>query len=383
VTVSFSIDAPAAGGTDEMVALLRESIERYTADNYSFEQRWAALRSARRYSEKAWSDYAALGWLALRLPEDSGGLAARATTTAPLMEAVGAKLLLEPILASVILCTGLVLKRASASQRSEILPRLADGSLRLALAHEESLQAGAPTSCACEYRQGVLYGNKVAVLHGDCADQYIVSAKNIDAGGNLSLFLVDATAPGVARRAFPLLDGRGAANLSFVGAAAQSFEPAALEADAEALAECMQEAAVALCSEAFGVIRVLNATTLQYLKVRKQFGKTIGSNQALQHRMVEMYMLEQEVRAFTLSAQRALMAGEGARARIISGARAFTCGAVRHIAAEAVQMHGGIGITDELDVSHYYRRAQVVSTLFGNRDFHLARFGVQSGSRHS
>jgi alkylation response protein AidB-like acyl-CoA dehydrogenase len=299
------------------------------------------------------------------------------------MEAVGANLMLEPILASVILCTGLVLKRAAATQRSEILPRLADGSLRLALAHQESLQANAPTLCACEFRQGALYGNKVAVLHGDCADRFIVSARDVDAGGKLSLFLVEATAPGVARRGFSLLDGRGAANLSFAGAKAQSFAPAALDADVEALAECMQEAAVALCSEALGVIRVLNATTLQYLKVRKQFGRAIGSNQALQHRMVEMYMLEQEVRALTLAAQRALQEGGAGSARIISGARAFTCGAARHVAAEAVQMHGGIGITDELDVSHYYRRAQVLGTLFGNRDFHLACFAVQPGSCRS
>jgi alkylation response protein AidB-like acyl-CoA dehydrogenase len=373
-------DVVAAGGADETVALLRESIERYTADNYSFEQRWTALRGARRYSERAWCDYAAMGWLALRLPEDSGGLAAGATAVAALMEAVGARLMLEPILASVILCTGLVLKRASESQRSELLPRLADGTLRLALAHQESLRADAPTSCACEYRRGVLTGNKVAVLHGDCADRLIVSANNVDAGGELSLFLVDAAAPGVACRAFSLLDGRGAANFSFAGAAAQAFAPAAPDADAAALAECLEEAAVALCSEAFGVIRVLNAATLQYLKARKQFGRAIGSNQALQHRMVEMYMLEQEVRALILAAQRALQEGAAGRARIISGARAFTCGAARYIAAEAVQMHGGIGITDEVDVSHYYRRAQVLGTLFGNRDFHLARFGVKPTS---
>jgi hypothetical protein len=375
VNASTHIEA-ADTGADGTVAMLRESIERYTADNYSFEQRWTALRSARRYSEKAWSDYAAMGWLALRLPEDSGGLAARAITTAPLMEAVGARLLLEPILASVILGTGLLLKRAAATQLSEILPHLADGSLRLALAHQESLQASAQTPCDCEFRQGVLHGKKLAVLHGDCADRLIVSAKNGDAGGSLSLYLVDANAPGVTCQSFPLLDGRGAANLSFDGAAAQSFAPASPDADAEALAECLQEAAVALCSEALGVIRVLNAATLQYMKVRKQFGKVIGGNQALQHRMVEMYMLEQEVRAFSLAAQRALQEHDTGRARIISGARAFTCGAARHIASEAVQMHGGIGITDELDVSHYYRRAMVIGTLFGNRDFHLARFAA-------
>ncbi|MFL6599882.1 MAG: acyl-CoA dehydrogenase family protein [Steroidobacteraceae bacterium] len=362
-------------GTDDMVAMLRESIERYTADHYSFEQRWTALRVGCGYSERAWSDYAAMGWLALRLPEEIGGLAAQATTTAPLMEAVGAKLLLEPILASVILCTGLVLKRADAAQRADMLPRLADGSLRLALAHHESLRAGAQTPCECEHRNGALYGHKLAVLHGDCADRFIVSARNADAGGRLALYLVDANATGVTSRSFSLLDGRGAANLRFEAAAAESFAAAASpDADAKALAECLHEAAVALCSEALGAMRALNAATLQYLKVRKQFGNPIGVNQALQHRMVEMYMLEQEVRALGLAAQRALMGPVEGREHIISAARAFTCSAARRVAAEAVQMHGGIGISDELDVSHYYRRLMVNGTLFGNRELHLSRF---------
>lgn len=362
---------------DETVAMLRDGIERYTNEHYSFEQRWNALRSARSYSEQAWTDYAEMGWLAFRLPEDAGGLAAEASATAPLMEAVGARLLMEPILMSTILCTGLIAKRASDAQKAEMFPRLADGSLKLALAHQESLSASADSesigAVACEYRDGTLVGSKQAVLHGDCADRFIVSA--MEADGQLRLCLVDTAAAGLRRRTFRLLDGRGAANLSFTGAQAEPLAaPGALEADAEALADALDEAAVALCSEALGAISALNATTNQYLKIRKQFGKVIGANQALQHRMVEMYMLQQEVRALSLAAQQALDSREEQRDRIISGARAFTCGAARRIAAEAVQMHGGIGITDELDVSHYYRRLMVIGTLFGNRDCHLDRF---------
>jgi alkylation response protein AidB-like acyl-CoA dehydrogenase len=183
----------------------------------------------------------------------------------------------------------------------------------------------------------------------------------------------------VARQGFRLLDGRGAANLRFDGAPADSFAAAASsDADAEALAECLQEAAVALCCEAWGAIRALNATTVRYLKTRQQFGRPIGANQALQHRMVEMYMLEQEVRALSLAAQRALSGPIVGRERIISGARAFTCQAARYVAAESVQMHGGVGISDELDVSHYYRRVMVIGTLFGNRDCLLARFAERS-----
>jgi alkylation response protein AidB-like acyl-CoA dehydrogenase len=187
--------------------------------------------------------------------------------------------------------------------------------------------------------------------------------------------LVDAAANGLSRRDFRLIDGRGAANLSFSAVRAEALAaPGAIDADAAALLDALDEAAVALCSEALGAISALNAATSQYLKIRKQFGKVIGANQTLQHRMVEMYMLQQEVRALSLAAQQALDRREPQRGRIISGARAFTCGAARRIAAEAVQMHGGIGITDELDVSHYYRRLMVIGTLFGNRDCHLDRF---------
>lgn len=360
---------------DETIAVLRDSIERYTAEHYSFEQRWSALRGARGYSERAWADYAEMGWLALRLPEEEGGMAAQAQGIAPLMQAVGARLLLEPILTSAILCTGLVLKRASDAQRAEMLPKLADGSLKLALAHQETASATVTSPVACEYRDGALRGRKLAVLHGDCADRYIVSAK--DATGRVVLCLVDAHPTGLARHSFRLLDGRGAANLELDGAAAQALgAPGPVDADAAALAESFDEAAVALCSEALGAISALNAATNQYLKVRRQFGKPIGANQALQHRMVEMYMLQQEVRALSLAAQRALISPGVERVRIICGARAFTCGAARRVASEAVQMHGGIGITDELDVSHYYRRLMVIGTLFGNRDFHLQRFAA-------
>lgn len=364
---------------DETVAMLRDGIERYTNEHYSFAQRWNALRSVRGYSEQAWNDYAEMGWLALRLPEEAGGMAAEASTTAPLMEAVGARLLMEPLLTSAILCTGLICKRGSDAQKAELLPKLADGSLKLVLAHQESLSASmdgeALGAISCEYRDGVLQGSKQAVLHGDCADRLIVSAR--DGTGRLRLCLVDPAAAGVNRRNFRLLDGRGAANFSLNAARAEALgEPGAAEADAEALADALDEASVALCSEALGAISALNLATTQYLKLRKQFGKIIGANQALQHRMVEMYMLQQEVRALSLAAQQALDRREAQRDRIISGARAFTCSAARRIAAEAVQMHGGIGITDELDVSHYYRRLMVIGTLFGNRDCHLERFAL-------
>ena len=368
-------DQTSDSNADEIITMLRDSIERYTAEHYSFEQRWTALQSASAYSETAWSDYASFGWLALRLPEAEGGLNADAQALAQLMEAVGARLLLEPILASAIIGTGLVLKRANSAQQASWLSRLADGSLKLAFAHQETLNAANDTTIACECRHGALYGAKLAVLHGNCADKIIVTANNADADGRVALYMVDATAQGVTRQCFPLLDGRGAANLRFDGVLAERLDaPASADADAAALTATLQETAVALCSEALGAIHALNAATNQYLKVRKQFGRPIGANQALQHRMVEMYMLEQEARAMTIAAQRALSDAPAECARIVGGARAYISGAARKVAAEAVQMHGGMGVSDELDVSHYYRRLMVIGTLFGNRDYHLQKF---------
>lgn len=355
----------------ELVSMLRDSLGRYADEHYRFEQRREFLHSSARQSARAWQDYAELGWLALRLPEEQGGLAADAVAIGALMEVCGSHLMLEPLLASVVIGSGLVLKLGSAEQRATLLPALAQGQLRLALAHEEGVVAASGV-LETRHRDGRLHGRKLAVLHGDCAERLIVSA--LDEGGRLGLYLLDASDVGVQRQCYPLLDGRGAATIELRGALVEPLQSSTLAA-AVALDEALDEAAVALCAETLGILRALNAATCEYLKIRKQFGRTIGSNQALQHRMVEMFLLQEEVRALTADAQRALAepAGESRRRRI-SGARAYACGAARRIANEAVQMHGGIGVTEELNVSHYYRRLTVLNTLYGHRDHHLARF---------
>jgi len=348
---------------NDTIAMLRDSATRYAAEHYSFLQRHAVLKDPLGYSASAWSDYAAFGWLALRLPEDEGGIEADAAAIGALMEIAGARLLMEPLLASAVLSTGLLLKTASAAQRERLLPALADGSSIIALAHEDD--AGA----ACTLVDGRLSGRKLSVLHGDAAQRWIVSAR--DADGRTALCLVDAATAGVQRKPYRLVDGRGAATLSFDNCRVERLE----EGDAAAaLAETLDEAAVALCAEALGVVRSLVTTTCEYIKVRRQFGKTIGSNQVLQHRMVDMFLLQEDIRALVRSAQRALSGPAGERARIVSGAKAYIGNAARHVANEAVQMHGGLGVTDELDVSHYFRRVMVINGLFGSRDAHFSRF---------
>jgi alkylation response protein AidB-like acyl-CoA dehydrogenase len=353
----------------ETISMLRAMAQRYTSEHYDFLKRGKLLGKAPGFSEQAWSDYADFGWLALRLPEDDGGIDADAAAIGALMESAGSRLLMEPLLASAVLGTGLLLRQGSAAQRNEWLPKLANGSVKLAFAHDDDPHA------MCGLRDGRLTGSKRGVLHGDVADRLIVSARNERGEAVLCMVSTDAT-DAVQRSAYRLVDGRGAANIRFDNAKAEQLGEAGT-ATADAITFALDETAVALCAEAYGVITSLVTTTCEYLKVRKQFGKPIGTNQALQHRMVDMYLFQEEARALVDVAQAALTLPETERtqrSRIVSGARVYIGAAVRRVANEAVQMHGGLGITEELDVSHYFRRAMVIDGLFGSRDAHFDRF---------
>lgn len=356
----------------ETAGMLRDSASRYAADNYDFLQRHTVLTDPAGYSEKAWRDYAELGWLALRLPDDLGGLDADPLAVGALMEVVGSRLLMEPILASALVGTGLLRSQGSAAQQEALLPQLADGSLKLAFADAEAPGRGGERPC--QVRGGRISGRKIAVLHGDVADRLIVSAADTEKGGERALFLVDAKSAEIERHSYRFVDGRGAANLHFAGVPAERLEPEDGTPAASAIADVLDHATVASCAEALGIVRALVATTCEYLKIRKQFGQAIGTNQALQHRAVDMFLLQEEIAALTRAAQDALLLPAAERARTVSGAKAYISNAARKVANEAVQMHGGLGITEELDVSHYFRRLMVNAALFGSRDEHFARF---------
>jgi len=353
------------------VAMLRDSIAHYTDANYSFLQRRALLAQPSAFSTQAWRDYAELGWLALRLPEEQGGMDADARSIGVLMEHVGSHLLMEPLLVSTVLGTGLLLRQASEAQRAAWLPLVVEGSMTVVFAHQQ------PTERMCTWRDGRLFGQLDQVLHGDTADKLIVAAQ---ADSQPVLCVVDAAQ--VQRQTYRLVDGRSAASMAFKGVVTELLGTSQ-DTAAAAIALAHDEAHVALCAETLGVINRLVQATNAYLKIRTQFGRPIGSNQALQHRMVELYLLQQEAHALVDAAQDALMRQGGDRTRIIRGARAFIIHAARRIGNEAIQMHGGLGVTEELDISHYFRRLMVLATLFGNRDHHFSAFMAASGEQHS
>lgn len=349
--------------------LLRESLQRYAREKYGFDRRRERLASSAGFGRDAWHDYAQMGWLAIPLPAQDGGFGSAPQAIGALMEYAGQALALEPLFASVVLCGRLFGLAGDDPAARQALQSLADGSLTCALAHAEDAGDGMNGAVGARCRDGRLSGHKSIVLHGDQAGQLVVTAR--DGHGTPGLYLVDAEQPQVERTAYRLVDGRGAANLRFTDAAAR---PLAAGIDArELLARALEDASLALCAEALGASRALNALTLAYLKERRQFGRPIGANQALQHRMVELYMLEEEGRAVLGAAYRA---SPGARTAAVHAALAQLMTLGRQASHEAVQLHGGIGVTEELAVSHYFRRIMVINRLLGDRELHLQRFAA-------
>ena len=337
---------------DDLYEVVRDGFVRYGRESYGFEAARAALATPHGYRADAWHDYADLGWLALRLPPELGGLGADAAMVGALMETVGRHLMLEPVLASAVLGAGALLE-APEEIRKELSPLLADGSTIIAFAQG-----------AVELADGRLSGEAPMVLHGDSAHRVVVAIHGV------GLALIDAADAAVERTPYRLVDGRGAAILRFHGATARMI------GDAAALHRLTDQRTVALCAEAFGSADRLVDATAAYLKVRKQFGRTLDGYQALQHRMSELAILREEIAALTKTAQTAIDHGGPDRSRIVAGAAAYILSAARQIANDAVQLHGGIGITDELDISHHFRRQMVIAALMGGRDAEIERFAA-------
>lgn len=344
---------------DDTHAQLTESLRRYREERYAFDARHVWLAAECGYSERAWRDYAAFGWLAVPLPAQYGGLDGDARAIGALMQYVGAALALEPVFASGVLC-GRLLARAGAD---DALRSIASGERVFALAHVESSEDGAFGAISAAWRDGRVSGTKRLVLAGDTAATFIVTA--LDSQGALRVGAIAADAAGVSVQRYRLVDGRGAATVTLHDALAQPLAVAPADLDA-----VLDEGRLALAFEVLGAVRIVNGQTIEHLKTRRQFGRSLGANQVLQHRAVELYMLAQELRAVIATACRS------PDPRTISAASAHAATTARMCAHEAVQMHGGMGITDALPVSHYFRRLMVCMRLLGDRAQLVRRFAA-------
>ena len=362
--------------TEEQLAL-QDTLRRFIARDYPFEHRRALAKSADGFDRAAWKTYADFGILALPFPEDFGGLNGSAVDTMLVMEMLGRGLALEPYVPTVVLCGGLIRDAGSAAQKEALLPAIAGGELMLALAHFEpgaryELDRVATTATAAG-SDWQLDGAKAVVLGAPSADKLIVSARD---GKGLSLFLVDARAPGVSLRAYPTQDGARAADVRLAGVQVGADALIGTTGGAlPAIERAIDYANAALCAEAVGIMSALNEVTLEYLKTRKQFGVPIGKFQALQHRMADMVIATEQARSMaTLAAVRVDSTEVAERSRSVAAAKAYVTQSARLVGQQAVQLHGGMGVVDELNVAHYFKRLTMIGMSFGDADYHLGRF---------
>jgi alkylation response protein AidB-like acyl-CoA dehydrogenase len=355
--------------------MLQDALRRYLARAYGFRQRAANLDAAHGCSAEVWHELADQGLLGLGLPEHHGGSYGPFEIMV-VMEQLGRALVLEPFFSTVVLCAGLVATHGTPAQQAEIVPPVIAGECRLALAHVEDgarYRLDCVNSVARESGGAyVLSGAKAVALDAPLAHLLIISAQ-IAASGQLGLFLVEPTAPGVKLIPYRTQDGRSAADVQLnevivprdrlLGSAAGGL--AALE-------HAVDRGIAALCAEAVGIIEALNETTLDYLKSRQQFGQPIGRFQVLQHRMADMFIMAVQARSMSvLASGHAGSSDRAARRHAISAAKAFIGKAARFVGQQAVQLHGGMGISAELIVSHYFKRLTIINATFGDADHHL------------
>ncbi|MGH8850315.1 MAG: acyl-CoA dehydrogenase family protein [Casimicrobiaceae bacterium] len=368
--------------------LLAASIARFVERDYPFEKRRGILASPQGYSETIWRTMAELGLVGLPLPAAHGGFGGGAIDAFSLMEAIGEALIVEPWLATVALGAQLVARGGDAAQRQRIIPAVAGGTLKLAFAHAEAGARYDLASIAGRARADaggyVISGDKRAVAHAAAADLLVVSART--AGGDadrhgVSLFLCERSAPGVALSPLRMLDGTRAADVAFADVRLPAEALLGVSGGALPLIEEVTDFATALiCAEAVGAIGSANQATLEYLKTRTQFGVPIGSFQALQHRMVDMTIEYEQAKSIALLACSAVDTERdpAARSRIVSAAKLRIADACRRVSQESVQLHGGMGMSDEVKVSHTFRRLTAIAQQFGDADHHLERFAALS-----
>lgn len=364
--------------------LLRDSVQRFVRENYAFDQRRALAASETGFGAANWALFAELGWLALPFAEDDGGLDGTVVDTMILMEEFGKGLVLEPYLATIVMGGGVLKRAASAAQRAAVLPGVIEGKTQLALAYAEGQGrynlADVATTAKADGDGYRIDGAKAVVLNGPAADKVIVAARTSgdqrDRDG-ITLFLVDATSQGVSRRDYPTQDGARASEIGFDGVRVDAAAVIGNVGGGLAVLEAViDDAIVAVGAEAVGAMAALTAQTVDYAKNRVQFGVPIAQFQVLQHRMVEMFVEAEQTKSLLYRAAMTVAAGGADAPRAVSALKVQVGKGGRFVGQQAIQTHGGMGMTDEMAAGHYFKRLTLINTLFGNLDYHLRRFAA-------
>ena len=366
----------------EEQTLLRNTVQSLLADKYDFDTRRKIVKSAEGWRPDYWAQFAELGLLAAPFPEELGGLGGGAIETMIVMEEFGRHLVVEPFVETVVIAGGFLREGGSAAQQEELIPGIIGGETVWAFAYAEPQGrynlADLVTTAKKDGAGYVLNGFKCVVIAAPWAQKLIVTART--SGGQrdrdgVSVFIVDKSAPGVSTRDYPTVDGRRASEITFENVKLGADALIGAEGKGLPLVEKVTDQAIAaLCAEAIGGMKELNAATVEYCKTRKQFGVAIGKFQVLQHRMVDMFMAYEQSVSMTYMVNLKLTEGETERAKAAAGAKVQIGKAGRFIGQQAVQLHGGMGMTDELSVGHYFKRLTMIDTQFGNIDHQLKRY---------
>jgi alkylation response protein AidB-like acyl-CoA dehydrogenase len=373
----------------EEQTMIKDSVSRFVRDEYDFDTRRTIIDSDEGISREFWSMFAELGWLSVPFDEEYGGFGGSVEDIAAVMEELGKGIVVEPYASTVVVFGGLLSASDNSALKAEVIPSIIDGSCMGSLAsvevqsrHEMTDVATSATATDGGYK---INGEKTVVANGGTADKFIVTARTsgdqFDCDG-ISLFMVDASAPGVTVKDYKMMDGQRAATVSFKDV--QVSESQLLNAvgkGMDLIEQVMPQILIGLSAEALGIMSTLNSTTVEYTKVRKQFDTPISSFQVLQHRMVDTFMACEQTKSMLYRGL--CQAGEDDRTALLKTVHALKAMVARYgklIGEEAIQIHGGIGMTDELNIGHYVKRLMMINVSFGDGDFHQQKFNQLSYS---
>ena len=366
----------------EEQTLLRNSVQKFVQNGYDFDKRRAIAKSETGWKRENWKQFAELGLLGAPFAEDFGGLGGGPVETMIIMEEFGRGLVIEPYLGTVVLAGGFLSHGGSKAQKEQFIPEIIEGKRVFAFAFAEPQGRYNLADLAVTAKKSgsgyTLNGHKAVVIGAPWADSLIVTART--GGGqrdekDVSVFVVDKKAKGVSCRDYPTVDGLRASEVTFENVALGADALIGHEGDGLPLVErVVDEGIAALSAEAIGAMKVLNDATVEYCKTRKQFGVPIGKFQVLQHRMVDMFMNYEQSVSITYMVTLKLNESDKERKKAASAAKVQIGKAGRFIGQNAVQLHGGMGMTDELNVGHYFKRLTMIDTMFGNVDHHLKRY---------
>ena len=367
---------------NEEQSLIQDQVDQFVQKEYDWETRQSLSNSDLGFGDDNWQKFAELGWLGISVSEESGGFGGSSIESMLIMEAFGKGLVVEPFLETVIMSASLIDDHGTKEQKSSILEQAIAGKMHLALAYAEPQSrfnlSDVVTVAKADGDNFILNGYKSVVMNGPSANKVIVSARTsgsqLDEDG-ITLFIIDSDCEGIEKTNYKTVDGRRASDINIENVTVPKENIVGeVNGGFLLLDSAIDKAILAISAEAVGAMEVLYKTTVEYTKTREQFGTAIGKFQVLQHRMVDMFMEYEQCKSLLYMATMKHEEGASDAKKAISGLKYQVGKAGKFIGQQAVQLHGGMGVTDELNVGHYFKRLTTVGTIFGNTDYHLKKY---------